>query len=70
MAQQGNFQHSLDVEENIISLCCNCHKKIHLGQDYEVMLEKIYVQRQKHLESVAINVTLEMLIGFYTNQNK
>lgn len=67
MAEQANFQYSLDVEENIISLCCHCHKKIHLGQGYEVMLRKIYEQRQKYLECVAINVSLETLIDLYKN---
>lgn len=67
MAQQANFDHSLDVEENIISLCCHCHKKIHLGDDYEAMLEKIYTLRKEYLDSVAINVTLNSLIGFYKN---
>lgn len=65
MAQQANFEHSLDVEENIISLCCHCHKKIHLGQGYEEMLESIYARRKAHLAKVEIDIPLATLISFY-----
>ncbi|WP_446443409.1 HNH endonuclease [Pseudocitrobacter faecalis] len=44
--KQDDFDNSLDVEENIISLCCNCHKQIHLGHGYEEMLEK-YITRER-----------------------
>jgi 5-methylcytosine-specific restriction protein A len=30
LSRRDDFNTSLDVEENIISLCCNCHKQIHL----------------------------------------
>jgi 5-methylcytosine-specific restriction protein A len=50
MSRQDAFDTSLDVEENIISLCCNCHKQIHLGQGYEDMLEKIYNERKELLK--------------------
>ena len=44
------FENSLDVEENIISLCCNCHKQIHLGKGFEDMLRKIYAERKDVLK--------------------
>lgn len=31
LAFQDDFEVSLDREQNIIALCCNCHKRIHLG---------------------------------------
>ncbi|HFC9836551.1 TPA: HNH endonuclease, partial [Klebsiella pneumoniae] len=46
MSKQDYFENSLDVEENIISLCCNCHKQIHLGKGFEDMLRKIYAERK------------------------
>jgi 5-methylcytosine-specific restriction protein A len=54
---------SLDVEENIISLCCNCHKQIHLGQGYEDMLKNIL--RKKVIKKVGIDISLENLILYY-----
>ncbi|GFZ30121.1 HNH endonuclease [Clostridium zeae] len=62
-----NFDVSLDVEENIVSLCCNCHKQIHLGQGFEVMLEKFYNERKDLLKKIGIEITLEELIKLYKN---
>ena len=70
MSMQDDFNTSLDVEENIISLCCNCHKQIHLGQGYEEMLEKIYNERKELLKQVAIDISLEDLIRYYKGQNR
>jgi 5-methylcytosine-specific restriction protein A len=69
MSRQDDFNTSLDVEENIISLCCNCHKQIHLGQGYEEMLRK-YIMRKELLKQVAIDISLEDLIRYYKGQNR
>jgi len=61
----NNFEASLDVEENIVSLCCNCHKQIHLGQGFEVMLEKLYNERKDLLKMVGIEISLDDLIKLY-----
>ncbi|EJL84344.1 putative restriction endonuclease [Herbaspirillum sp. CF444] len=29
LSKQGQFPHSLDVEENIVALCANCHRLLH-----------------------------------------
>jgi 5-methylcytosine-specific restriction protein A len=63
----NNFEVSLDVEENIVSLCCNCHKQIHLGQGFEVMLEKLYDERKDLLKKVGIDISLHDLIKLYKN---
>ncbi|EFB3218809.1 TPA: HNH endonuclease [Escherichia coli] len=70
MSRQDAFDTSLDVEENIISLCCNCHKQIHLGQGYEDMLEKIYNERKELLKKVDIDISLENLISYYKMESK
>ncbi|MEH7072877.1 hypothetical protein V7121_16630 [Neobacillus drentensis] len=63
----NNFEVSLDVEENIVSLCCNCHKQIHLGKGFEVMLEKLHNDRKDLLTRVGIDITLDELIKLYKN---
>jgi 5-methylcytosine-specific restriction protein A len=63
----NNFEVSLDVEENIVSLCCNCHKQIHLGQGFEVMLEKLYDDRKDLLKKAGIDILLNDLIKLYKN---
>ncbi|QXB95978.1 HNH endonuclease signature motif containing protein [Aeromonas sp. FDAARGOS 1406] len=70
MSKQDDFEISLDVEENIISLCCNCHKKIHLGQGFEDMLEKIYAEREGLLKTVDIDISIADLIQFYKNEGR
>ena len=67
IAYQNNFEVSLDVEENIVSLCCNCHKQIHLGQGFEVMLKKIHNERKDLLKMVGIDISLDELIKLYKN---
>ena len=68
--RHNNFEISLDVEENIISLCCNCHKQIHLGQGYEDMLKEIYTARKRLLKKVGIDISLENLILYYKMESK
>ena len=31
MHAQEDFEHSIDVPENIVALCPNCHRKVHLS---------------------------------------
>ena len=50
MSKQDDFEVSLDVEENIIS-CVAIAIKIHLGEGFEGMLEKIYAERKELLKS-------------------
>lgn len=61
------FKHSLDVESNIISLCPNCHKKIHnsVTEERNVMIEKLYNERKDGLKEKGIEITLEELKNKY-----
>lgn len=65
MQYSGRFDVSLDVEENIVSLCSNCHNQIHYGRDYETLLEKLYIKRKDLLKQVGINITFEELKEMY-----
>lgn len=70
MSKQDDFEFSLDVEENIISLCCNCHKQIHLGHGFEGMLEALYNQRKDFLANAGIDIPLEDLISMYKGDSQ
>lgn len=52
MKQQDNFENSLDVPDNIFSLCPNCHRFLHYGRlsDKEKTLEQLFEKRRKFLE--------------------
>lgn len=65
MAYSDRFEVSLDVEENIVSLCSNCHNEIHYGRDAADLIKQLYDLRKSALESVKIKVTLEELLEMY-----
>ncbi len=59
------FDVSLDVEENIVSLCSNCHNNIHYGKDSEKLLKLLFEKRKELLEAVDIRITLDDLMEMY-----
>lgn len=68
MAYQKYFDVSLDVEENIVSLCCTCHKHIHYGKGAEELIAQLYEERKDALKSVGIIISKEELIALYTDK--
>lgn len=62
-----SFDVSLDVPENIISLCSNCHNEIHYGRDAERIIRKLYEERKDKLEKAGIFITIDELLGMYEN---
>ncbi|MDY5100611.1 MAG: HNH endonuclease [Oscillospiraceae bacterium] len=65
MANQDDFEFSLDTEANIVCLCPNCHKRIHYGQGVEEMLHTLYHKRSEQLRAAGIGITEEKLITLY-----
>lgn len=65
MRYSEKFDYSLDVEENIVSLCSNCHNQLHYGRDYEELLEKLYEERKDLLEKVKLHITYDELKEMY-----
>jgi len=67
MSMQNEFNNSLDVPGNIISLCPNCHRKLHYAslEDKEEMLTILYEKRKKSLEKFEIEISFKKLIEFY-----
>ena len=65
LAFSDSFDVSLDVEENVVSLCSTCHNCIHYGSDAAKLIEKLYKQRKDLLKQVGIEVTLDELLDMY-----
>lgn len=65
IAFSDNFEVSLDVPENVVSLCSNCHNEIHYGRDVSNILRWLYENRKAQLESVGIKVSFEDLLLMY-----
>ncbi len=67
MGKQGAFEYDIDVPENIMSLCPNCHKKIHLSEDIAKgdMLKKAYDMKRNHLREGGIDIDAKTLFEIY-----
>ncbi len=65
MAYSDCFDFSLDVEENIVSLCSHCHNQIHYGKDVEVILRPLYEQRKDMLARVGLYIKYAELLKMY-----
>lgn len=61
-----NFQGiDLDRQQNIVSLCSNCHNLLHYGEEYKDVLYTLYIQRKPLLEQIGINISFEKLLSYY-----
>lgn len=65
MCFSDRFEASLDVEENIVSLCSNCHNQLHYGRDIRPLLDTLFESRKDLLKSAGIEITIEDLYEMY-----
>ena len=65
MSYYDEFEKSIDIPANIVSLCANCHKKIHLGRDTKEMIEELYKARKRRLKKAGIDISIERLLEMY-----
>ncbi|MGQ8335814.1 HNH endonuclease [Sunxiuqinia sp. A32] len=67
MKYQEKFQISLDVPENIISLCPTCHRAIHFAtlKYKEEMIRKFFKRRINALRSREVNINFDELRDYY-----
>lgn len=64
------FEYSLDVEENIVSLCSNCHNEIHYGEDYKRLVKELYEERKGLLQQSGLAISLEKLYQLYDKESQ
>jgi len=68
MDLQEKFGHiGLDHENNIVSLCPNCHRRLHhaISDEKEDTLRHLYRMRKKDLEKAGIHIKMARLISYY-----
>lgn len=65
MSYYDVFDYSIDIEENVVSLCCNCHREIHFGKRKKNLIETLYNARKKDLEKAGIKIELNELLKIY-----
>ena len=58
---------NLDIPNNIVPLCLNCHSQIHLGsrQARLKIISELYVRNKAKLLSINPNLTLSILASYY-----
>lgn len=55
----------LDREQNVVSLCSNCHNILHYGADFEKILKPLYEKRKELLKAIGIEILYEELKKYY-----
>ncbi|MDZ5781885.1 HNH endonuclease [Marinococcus luteus] len=67
MEYQDDFEYSLDVHANIVSLCPVCHKKVHHGTFEEIieLVGNLYAERKIQLQKSNINISFDELSSLY-----
>jgi len=68
MSMTDYFGVSLDREQNIFSLCSNCHNQIHYGtkEDVRRLLSKLFFSREQEICSIlGRNITIEEIYQIY-----
>lgn len=64
---RNNFENSVDVLANYITLCPHCHRMIHLATDRERIdiIRYIYSQRKERLKKCGLDVEYDDILNFY-----
>lgn len=67
ISKYRDFDYSVDVMENIVSLCSHCHNLLHYGrlEDKKPILKKLYDERIDALRVVGLDLTFEQLLEYY-----
>ena len=65
MMYSEQFKNSLDHEVNVVSLCSNCHNRIHYGKDADKLIKILYNQRSRYLEMAEIGISEKDLLRLY-----
>lgn len=67
MKYQEQFQCSLDVHANIVSLCMVCHKKLHYGlfNEKKEILDKLFRSRRNRFIKSGIDISNTKLYSYY-----
>lgn len=67
MEYQDEFIYSIDVPENIVALCPNCHRKIHLsvGVEQVPLIDQLFRKRISLLNDRGIQVDPSKIRSFY-----
>lgn len=71
-AKRSKFDINIDILENLVALCPNCHRKIHLSKndDKVELLTKLYNSRADKLNKESIHISIQNLMSYYNIKDK
>ena len=73
MSLTDYFNVDLDREQNIFSLCSNCHNRIHYGtkEDVKILITKLFSSREDDICSIlGKKITIDELCRIYDTMAK
>lgn len=65
MKAQRQFNVSLDVENNVVSLCSHCHNLLHYGVAFDPILTLLFDKRKTILSQAGIMISYDELREYY-----
>ncbi len=67
----NDFENSIEIVENYVTLCPHCHRLLHLGEDRErkPALHNLYVRRKDLLKQKGLEITEKELKKYYLIKN-
>lgn len=66
MKYQKEFKNiPIDIEENVVALCSNCHSEIHYGKNRDKIIKKLFNEREQLLKDKEIYISLSKLLSYY-----
>ncbi len=67
LSKYMDFEFSVDVEANIVSLCSHHHNLLHYGslEEKKPVLRKLYQDRIPYLSEMGLFLTYEQLEEYY-----
>ena len=70
-SERNNYELSIDIVENIVCLCPNCHREIHLAVDEQkkLLLNPLFDKKVSQLKNAWINLDKETLYKYYKISN-
>lgn len=62
-----NYNVNIDCVENVVTLCTNCHRAVHYGNDLirKEILSQLYKLKKDELSKLNINLSLQELLSMY-----
>ena len=67
ISKHAEFKYDIDVKENIISLCPECHRMLHFAKKEQTrgLLHTLLNNRIERLTKVGLEITIDALVEMY-----